>query len=490
MYACLYLPPRAITNRTKRSTTQTTSALIKLAREHSPRVELHGDRLVILDLRGMGQLWGSSLEIGTMLRRKAADRGLMVRVAIASTMVSALLSTQGRGGLTVIPPGKEAEALKSLPLSSLKSLAKAQASRSNVARVTRAGKVTSVQGNVSSASSHSWVVTVSMLLPIVRRWGLKTLGELAALPVDELSGRLGPSGLELQQFARGEDNRPFIPNPVEEHFEQTLSFEWPIKGFAVLSSALGRILESLCSRLERAGVAVGTLYVRLTLVSREVHDRTLKFPAPLRDPQVIKKLILLDLESNPPLTGIDRVTVIADPIPERVIQFSLLDRALPSAEQLSTLLARLAVLMGDRRCGVATVFDSHRSGAFKMEGFHPRQVQCAQTKPKLSCFQAFAPVLRRFRIPVVVQVTVERGRPVRVTSRRHRFGGGSVVASAGPWRTSGDWWVPKQASSTNAKTTRQAWDREEWDVAFSGGGVYRIFRDYISDRWFFEGMVD
>ena len=295
--------------------------------------------------------------------------------------------------------------------------------------------------------------------------------------------------MELQRFARGEDTRPLVPDPIEERFEQTLALEWPIEGLEPLSFVLGRVLEPLCARLDQRGVGVGMLHVRLTLVSREVHDRTLQFPVPLRDPSVLRTLIVLDLESHPPSADIYRVTVTADPVPVRTLQFSLLDRALPLAEPLSTLLVRLAVLMGNRRCGVPVVVDSHKPGKFEIQAFQPDAVRHSQAIPASST-QVITPVLRRFRMPVAARVAVEHGRPVRVATGQHRSGDGGIVASAGPWRSSGDWWESAEAPSANAGTTHRPWDRDEWDVALSDGGVYRIFRDRASDRWFMEGMVD
>ena len=35
-----------------------------------------------------------------------------------------------------------------------------------------------------------------------------------------------------------------------------------------------------------------------------------------------------------------------------------------------------------------------------------------------------------------------------------------------------------------------SWDRDEWDVSLSDGGVYRIFRDRDTDGWFIDGIVD
>ena len=217
-------------------------ALMALAHEHSPRVEMHGAGLVLLDVDGLGQLWGTPRQVGERLRRAAAERQLGVRVAIAGTKMAALLATQGRCGLTVIQPGDEAKRVSTFPLSVLTPL--------------------------SSALAES----VLMLLPIVQRWGIKTLGALADLPTDELCTRLGPSGVELQRIARGQDSRPLVPEAEDERFEQTVALA--IEGLEPLAFVLGRVLDPLCGQLDARGVAVGMLHVRLTLVTRETHAKT------------------------------------------------------------------------------------------------------------------------------------------------------------------------------------------------------------------------
>jgi hypothetical protein len=89
-------------------------------------------------------------------------------------------------------------------------------------------------------------------------------------------------------------------------------------------------------------------------------------------------------------------------------------------------------------------------------------------------------MLRRFRPPIAVRVTVARGRPVRVAVDRRGMPGGQVQQHAGPWRTSGAWWDAAGA----------AWDRDEWDVALSDGSLCRLFRDRLTDMWFMEGAMD
>ena len=42
------------------------------------------------------------------------------------------------------------------------------------------------------------------------------------------------------------------------------------------------------------------LHVRLRLVTRDVHERSLELPVPMRDARTLRTLLLLDLESHPP----------------------------------------------------------------------------------------------------------------------------------------------------------------------------------------------
>jgi hypothetical protein len=225
----------------------------------------------------------------------------------------------------------------------------------------------------------------------------------------------------------------------------------------------------------------------------------------MRDARTLRTLALLDLESHPPAAAIDRVVVAVDPTPGRIVQFSLLSRALPSPERLSTLIARLDALLGDGRCGAPAPVDTWQSGAFAMRPFAPRDADITDPRhaepPNQRVSVSASPVavkdasnradprdsrdapvvaLRRFRVPIAVRVRVDAGAPVRVLADGRGFAGGAVERCAGPWRTSGAWW--------EAETPE--WDRDEWDVALREGGTYRIFRERNTDGWFVDGMID
>ena len=97
--------------------------------------------------------------------------------------------------------------------------------------------------------------------------------------------------------------------------------------------------------------------------------RRLELPTPMRDVRALRTLALLDLESHPAEAAIDRVTIVIDPTPGRVVQHTLFTRAQPTPEQLSTLLARLGALMGQDRFGAPVAVDTDRPGAFAMAPF-------------------------------------------------------------------------------------------------------------------------
>ncbi len=280
--------------------------LLAVARDFSPRIETCSPREVTLDLGGLERLFGDAKTIAGELRRTAADRGLRVRIAITGTRTAARLLARDRAGITIVEPGDEAAALADL--------------RVELLEIFRAPEPRTVEpSNVPSPESrvpNPFTITL-------KRWGLRTLGDLAALPPDDVAARLGQDGVDWQRLARGEDSRPLVPSVPEERFEQALDLEWPIEGLEPLSFVLARLMEPLSAHLERRDRGAAVLHVRLHLVkrdgvTREVHARSLQLPAPVRDPRTLRTLALLDLESHPPSAAIDRVVVAVDPTPGRV----------------------------------------------------------------------------------------------------------------------------------------------------------------------------
>ena len=479
--------------------------VMDVAREFSPRVAMNPGGDVVMDLAGLGRLLGDRHTIAAEVRRTAAERGLRVRVALTDGRTAARLLVHQRPGLTVLDPAGDADALAPLPVEALHALVAGAVVDQELAALTRT----------------------------LRRWGVTTLGAFVGLPPDDVAARLGQRGVRWQRVAGGEDLGPLVPAVPAERFEQAMDLEWPIEGLEPLSFVLSRLLEPMSAHLERRDRGAAVLHIRLHLVSREVHERSLQLPVPMRDARTLRTLLLLDLESHPPSAAIDRVVVAVDPTPARVVQFSLLTKPLPSPEQLSTLMARLQALMGDSRCGAPAAVDSWQPGACAMQPFAPKDsglgARGSGLETPVGALTALRPeawglgperspalALRRFRNPVIARVAVEAARPVRVTTERRGVGGGRVERCAGPWRTSGGWWTeragttrehdgqsavaggtvaPPFESRLHAAALRRvdgngSWDRDEWDVTLSDRVTYRIFRERDSEKWFVEGVID
>src|SRR5687768_13056299 len=487
------------------------AALIDVARAFTPRFEQIGS-VVLLDASGLSRLFGSAQELGEHLRDALSKQspgdtnpgvpvartlrdGVAPRIAIASTQTAATLLALGSPGLTVVMPGKEAIALAPLSVNVLDVFEKLSEPSPASPKPSAYAKATADKQAPSPDATGGWHhprtthqasrgkrrAPDHRLLEILTKWGIRTLGALTALSGPAIHERLGDRGAYWQSLARGMDARPMVPWVDEIPFETALELEWPIEGLEPLSFVLARLLEPLAERLERADRGAAAIFTSLRLTSRTVYTRTLPLPAPMRDPKTLRTLILLDLESHPPDAPIDIVRVFIEPTPAKVLQWTLLERAQPAPEQVTTLTARLAALMGAGHVGSPRVVDSWKPGAFEMGDFRSQigdSLTTADSQSSIdraidnqqspnshrSTIADFKCALRRFRFPIPARVTVNEGKPVRVQVDRQGFSSGAVAQAAGPWRTSGNWW-DTPAPGTMPEHGASAWDRDEWDVA-------------------------
>jgi protein ImuB len=164
------------------------AALLDCAQSFSPCVEDAACDTVLLDLAGMESLFGSLPEMSCAIANRAVKLGLAANVAVASNPDAAALAARGFSGVTVIPAGKEAERVGTLPLEVL--------------------FPSSLEKDRLNADKKK---TAECLLETLDRWGIRNLRALATLPEIALSERLGQEGLRLQQLARGAAIRTLVP---------------------------------------------------------------------------------------------------------------------------------------------------------------------------------------------------------------------------------------------------------------------------------------
>jgi protein ImuB len=404
--------------------------LAELAGQFSPLVEKAGEDTVVFSIAGLGSLFGDVHQIASAIARQGTVMGLAANLAIAPTPSAALLAARNLTGTTIIAPGQEGQALAGIPVEALP--------------------------------------TAPELILTLHRWGIRTLGELAALPETGLVERLGAAGARLRRLALGQGDSLLDIEPPAIEYTARQELDHPIELLEPLLFIISRHLHELTRRLNQYGCATNRVTITLKLDDGSAYTKIVEFPVAVRDPVSLLKQIQFALEAQPPRAASLAVEITLDPAEPRTVQGGLFLPATPEPEKLQTLLARLRALAGENRVGTPEILNSHRPDAYELRScaFEPGE-------PKGSAPHLLHLALRYFRPPISAQVSIHKGALERVVSSRVT---GRVVQFAGPWRTSGGWW------------TESAWNRDEWDVVLEDRAIYRIY--LTGEQWFLDGSYD
>lgn len=453
------------------------AVLLDIGWSVSPRIEDTAQDAIVLDLAGLASLFGEEKDIGAHLVKRASACGLLVNVAIASNIETALIAARGFAGITAIPPGEESQYLSGLPVSAL------------------------------SPSDET--------AEILSRWGVATCADLARLPILDLSERLGQEGVRLHALARGASSRSLAIAEPAHFFEEEMELDDAVEELDPLSFLLGRLLDQLCARLTARSLGAAAIRVRFELQPsfenavdiREafpaqkrpgLYDKEIQLPVPARDSKMLLKLLRLRLQLNPPGAPIQKIALAAEAARPRATQGGLFLPSFPDPEKLELTIARIAHVVGEGNVGSPSLTDTYRPGEFQMrrfltpreasktngsDGAHHATEQRANSKVSTS--------FRVFRPAMPAKLELRAGCPTRVAFQGLR---GEVIAASGPWRTSGDWW------------REDPWQQDEWDLEIHfhaspeqrdrsasfrpNSGIYRFFYDSLRRGWFVRGVYD
>ena len=86
---------------------------------------------------------------------------------------------------------------------------------------------------------------VQAIFAILHKWGIHTLGQLAALDKEQLGARLGPQAICMWERANARSNRLLKLIRPPESFEERFEFEREIETAEPLLFMLRRFLESV-----------------------------------------------------------------------------------------------------------------------------------------------------------------------------------------------------------------------------------------------------
>ena len=347
------------------------------------------------------------------------------------------------------------------------------------------------------------------IFAILHKWGIHTIGQLAALDKEQLGARLGPEAIRMWERANGRSSRLLKLVRPPESFEESFEFESEIETAEPLLFMLRRFLEQLALRLAAIYLVAKELTLRITfansrqvrrgvdssdwrnesaVASKQIYERVFKIPQPTNDVDLLFRMLQTHLENFRSEHPIVAVALSAEPIKPALEQFGLFETALRNPYQLSETLARLTALLGSDRIGTPALEETHRPDAFQMQPFCSTGFQLAAASV-IACKNngrqdarlphsqdgcaPLSPALRRFRPALSASVLQDEDTPTHLCNAELS---GKITAQRGPYLLSGNWWDEK------------SWRRSEWDLQLKNGELVRAHEH--EGVWKIDGVYD
>jgi DNA polymerase-4 len=227
-------------------------AVMAVLRRFTPLVEPISIDEAFLDVTGSRVLFGDGAAIGRRIKDEVkASVGLTISVGVATTKLVAKIASDLHkpDGLVVVQPGDEATFLAPLGIQRL--------------------------WGVGEKSATA-----------LREYGVRTIGDLAALPDDLLIRRFGKHGASLAHRARGIDDDPVGDRDAAKSIGHEHTFDVDTSDREVIERTLLGMAEGVAGRLRDSGVKASTITVKIrdTTFRTITRQRTLAEPTDLTDP--------------------------------------------------------------------------------------------------------------------------------------------------------------------------------------------------------------
>jgi protein ImuB len=435
----------------------------------APRVEVLRPGTLAVPTRGPSRYFGGDVAVAERAAALAAEalggRGA-VGTGVADGLVAAVLAAR-RGGCTVIDPGASPAFLAPHPVDALD-------------RVLPDAPVLELVG-------------------LFRRLGLRTLGDVAALPQADLTGRFGPVGTIASRLARGLDERP--PRPRRPDPDLTVSIELDPPAEQVETAAfLARTLATdLAERLGRRGLVCTRVAVEVETEHGEALSRLWRHEGGL-GPAAMADRVRWQLDGwlnraswgERPTGGIALLRLVPDQVvADDGRQLGFWGGVREADERAGRAVARLQGLLGPDAVGVPEQRGGRAPGdrvvlvpAHAVRLGAPQRQDDAD-RPWPGALPQPSPVVLR---PLPAAVLDAHDRPVGVTARGLVTAEPAVVAVdgrppeavtawCGPWPADERWW-------DGAARRRRA----RIQVVTAAGAAHLLAVE--AGRWHLEGTYD
>jgi protein ImuB len=429
----------------------------------TPRVEIVRPGVLAFPARGPSRYFGGDDTVAAMARDHATRHAGDVGVGIADGMFAALLAAR-RGDTTVVAPGASAAFLAPSPV-----------------------------GALEQARPDP---DVAELCDLLRRLGLRSLGDVAALPAARLVERFGSLGALASRLARGLDERPPELREVPLDLVVATELDPPCDRVETAAFVARTLASELGERLEARALTCTRLAIEVTTEHDEVLSRLWRHEGGLGSAAIADRVRWqLDGWLNAadwgarPTGGITLLRLVPDQVvPDEGRQLGFWgglkeadERAARGVARLQGLLGPDAVTVPERRGGRGP---GERVGLVPAHGVRLGVAVATDDadRPWPGHLPAPSPaIVHDERRPV--DVVDGDDRPVRVSGRGllvgepARCGPHEVLGWAGPWPCEERWWDPAAARRT-----------ARLQVVLANGVAHLLALE--AGRWFVEATYD
>ena len=414
-----------------------------------------GEEALFIDMTGGAHLFGGEPDLLADLSRRLAGAGIAARLALADTPAAAwALARFAPASSAIAPPGGMAEALADLPLEALR--------------------------------------LETSQLGLARRFGLRRLGDLYAMPRAGLARRFrGPSGLDLVQ--RLDRALGLAPDPLTPVRPAPLHRTWRVFAEPIIDTdgvalRLPELAEALGAQLDAAGLGARRLSVTAFRVDGRAVALAVRLSAPCAQPAHMLRLLKeKGLERLDLGFGADALMLSADRAEPLVERQGDLQGEHEAAEALAlaSLIDRLDARLGEgaaRRPQPRQSWTPERSEAWVRAG-----LSAGAAAPHAPPTPPRPLLLLHPPEPVTAIAEAPDGAPARFVWRRASR---RVVKAEGPERLAPEWWRP--APKIGPGRTRDYYRLED-----DQGRRYWLFRDGLYGRgdadqaptWWMHGLA-
>ncbi len=228
-------PPGLAGSRTARGFDQVLTAVTAFC----PAVEAVEPGVCAFGTRGPARYFGGETALAGRITAAVADLGVESRAGVADGLFAARLAAGAARPVLVVPPGRTPEFLARQPVSAL--------ARQPASALAGQGAAGDLVGQDLAA--------------LLSRLGLHTLGDLAALPPDDVASRFGAAGESAHRLARGLGSRPLAVRPPAEDLSVAQEFDPP----EPLAEPVVFAAKALAERMHEGLAARGLTCVRVQI---------------------------------------------------------------------------------------------------------------------------------------------------------------------------------------------------------------------------------